>query len=86
MADAQPPVSIREWDFEHGVVHLDVGDRRATIAFRTAAEGGQRAESAVEAGQVPIWAWDGDRDEPTLSPSIRLSDAHFHIRDGEIVA
>jgi len=32
-----------------------------------------------------VWSWNGNRDEPTLSPSVDLSDFHGHVVDGEFV-
>jgi len=82
-------VEIREWSFEpeHGPpkVLLLVGGKRAPIHFRTGENGGQRDKKAVEDGEFPIWEWDGDRDAPTLSPSIDIWGAHFHIKDGDVV-
>lgn len=81
-------VEIRRWVFDgaRGHAHLEIDKRRASVYFRTEEAGGQQPQSAVDDGAMPIWLWDGDRDEPTLSPSIRMFGAHFHIRDGEVVS
>lgn len=78
-------VQIDRWDFENGFAYGTAGGKRIAIPFRTGEEGGQRPKADVEDGAMPIWEWDGDEDEPTLSPSVRMFDAHFHVRDGEVV-
>lgn len=79
-----PDIQIDQWDFESGFAYGSVDGKAITIPFRTAEDGGKRPEEEVEDGAMPCWEWDGDEDAPTLSPSIRMFDAHFHIRDGEV--
>lgn len=40
-------------------------------------------ESGRDSNSFAVWNWDGDHDEPTLSPSIDLSDFHGHVVNGE---
>jgi hypothetical protein len=80
-------VAVKRWDFDSSLprVYLTIGGQSAVAHFRTEADGGQRPKEAVQDGAFPIWQWDGDRDEPTLSPSLQIWDAHFHIQGGEVV-
>ena len=45
------------------------------------------AVSGVERGKgTPVWDWDGNRDEPTFTPSINCKDCwHGYIRKGRCV-
>lgn len=78
-------VTIDQWDFETGFAYGEIDGKRIAIPFRTADDGGQRPKAEVEEGAMPIWQWDGDREEPTLSPSVRMLGAHFHVKNGEVV-
>lgn len=78
-------VEIDGWDFDRSCVYLDIDGKRGEAHFRTEEDGGQRSQEKVDDGAMPVWCWDGDRENPTLSPSIRMFGAHFYIRDGEVV-
>lgn len=79
-------IEILNWDFDKDLprVYLSIDGKRAVVHFRTEENGGQRPKKRVQEGALPIWCWDGDREEPTLEPSIQMWDAHFFIEDGEI--
>lgn len=80
-------IEIVEWKFDPDLprVWIDIDGKKAICHFRTEEDGGQRDEELVEDGLFPIWEWDGDREEPTLEPSLRIWGVHFHIKDGEVV-
>lgn len=77
-------VTLLNWIFDgaRGHVHVDIDGTPSTIVF----EHEDRWEPNQDEPGLTTWCWDGDREEPTLSPSIKMHDAHFHIRDGEIEA
>jgi len=39
-------------------------------------------ESGRESDSFAVWNWDGEHDDPTLSPSVDLSEFHGHVVDG----
>lgn len=76
-------VKVCNWVFDgaRGHVHIEIEGQRTTIVF----EHEDRWEPNEHGRGPTTWSWDGDREAPTLSPSIDHPDAHFHIEDGEVV-
>lgn len=76
-------IIICNWVFDggRGHVHVEIDGQRQTFIF----EHENRWEPNDEGSGLTTWKWDGDREAPTLSPSIDHPDAHFYIRDGAVV-
>lgn len=63
-----------------GVLWLDDGKVRHPIPFgRTVPADGATGK------EYGVWSWNGDREEPTLTPSVNLADFHVSIRGGEVI-
>lgn len=70
------------------VRQIDDKDRGSTLWVFQCPGCGYRHHFRTE-GEGPTWHWDGDRDAPTVSPSIHVNpgseaECHLFIEDGEI--
>lgn len=76
------PAPLAAHDRVDGMVVLRVGERNDYIPF-----GRDVSESGLDgtADTLAVWSWDGDRESPTLEPSIDLPEYHRSIRNGEPV-
>lgn len=63
-----------------GVAVIDDGNIAHAIPF-----GEDVPKSGDEKRRYGIWNWNGNKTEPTLSPSIAIGDMHVHLEDGEAI-
>lgn len=62
-----------------GVAWISDGTVKHPIPF-----GGSVPSGGASEKPYAVWWWDGDREEPTLKPSVDVGDMHIHLRDGEV--
>lgn len=77
--EEMPSVLKNDEDVD-GVLFLDDGNVLHPVPV-----GRNVPSDGAEGKGYGVWSWNGDKESPTLTPSINIADFHISVRDGEVV-